>query len=121
MHKQDENDLEILTSFIRRHVKILWNQFFCICINLILTWILISAEKVYVFAKYTTLRMIRGRPFDLGAKLFIFSISNIKLIICTGIKNKWFIYKIAHTLPCPPPLFFPHTHVYTHMNCTDLR
>ena len=52
MHKQDENDLEILSSFIRRHVKILWNQFFCIYINLILTWILISAEKVYVFAKY---------------------------------------------------------------------
>lgn len=50
MHKQDENDLEILPSFIRRHVKILWNQFFCIYINLILTWILISAEKVYVFA-----------------------------------------------------------------------
>lgn len=66
MHKQDENDLEILPSFIRRHVKILWNQFFCIYINLILTWILISAEKVYVFAKNTTLRMIRGRPFDLG-------------------------------------------------------
>ena len=68
MHKQDENDLEILPSFIRRHVKILWNQFFCIYINLIhvLTWILISGEKVYVFAKNTTLRMIRGRPFDLG-------------------------------------------------------
>ena len=66
MHKQDENDLEILPSFIRRHVKILWNQLFCIYINLILPWILISAEKVYVFAKNTTLGMIRGRPFDLG-------------------------------------------------------
>ena len=33
MHKQDENDLEILPSFIRRHVKILWNQFFCIYKN----------------------------------------------------------------------------------------
>ena len=71
MHKQDENDLEILPSFIRRHVKILWNQFFCIYINLILTWILISAEKVYVFAKNTTLRMIRGRPFDLGVHVFV--------------------------------------------------
>jgi len=63
MHKQDENELEILPPFIRRHVKILWNQFFCIYI--ILTWIFIFAEKVYVFAKNTTLRMIRGRPFDL--------------------------------------------------------
>lgn len=71
MHKQDENDLEILPSFIRRHVKILWNQFFCIYINLILTWILISAEKVYVFAKNTTLRMIRGRPFDLGVHVCV--------------------------------------------------
>jgi hypothetical protein len=33
MHKQDENDLEILPSFIRSHVKILWNHFFCIYIN----------------------------------------------------------------------------------------
>ena len=71
MHKQDENDLEILPSFIRRHVKILWNQFFCIYINLILTWILISAEKVYVFAKNTILRMIRGRPFDLGVHMHV--------------------------------------------------
>jgi len=69
MHKQDENDLEILPSFIRRHVKILWNQFFCIYI--ILTWIFISAEKFYVFAKNTTLRMIRGRPFDLGVHVCV--------------------------------------------------
>jgi hypothetical protein len=69
MHKQDENDLEILPSFIRRHVKILWNQFFCIYI--IFTRISISAEKVYVFAKNTTLRMIRGRPFDLGVHVCV--------------------------------------------------
>ena len=33
--------------------------------------ILISAEKVYVFAKNTTLRMIRGRPFDLGVHVCV--------------------------------------------------
>jgi hypothetical protein len=91
MHKQDENDLEIFPSFICRHVKMLWNQFFCIYINLILTWILILNY--------------------MKAKLFIFSISNIKLIIFTGIKNKWFICKIAHCL-APLPFFSSHAHVH---------